>query len=384
MAVVALCRRGQVVTGRNNTQGSALGLPRTLATACAILIAAIACWAFWTAATRPLNLDFVSFWSAGRLVLEGSPNSAYDIAAHHRAEMRIVPEIGTLPFPYPPPFLALVTPFALLPFAAAFVLWVLLTGGFYAASARRLAVWPYVLANPAILVDAMIGQTGLLAGGLIIAGAVALAEAPFTGGAMLGLMIFKPQLALMLPVALLAARQWRAIAGAALSAIALLFLGLLLFGPGAYIGFCQMLPRYAGYVQQARWNWIELASPFALARFFGVGPGISLAIQLVAAFLGVALTWIAWSRNWEAKIAILACATLLGSPYLFTYDAVLMIVPAACFIEQRRFWLAGLLWLLCALPVAHVFSLYDGPNTIPLAALGSLIIVAVSSIHQST
>jgi hypothetical protein len=355
-----------------------------LATACAILIAVLACWAFWTAATRPLNLDFVSFWSAGRLVVEGMPNAAYDVAAHHRAEMQIVPGIGTLPFPYPPPFLALMAPFALLPFAAAFVLWVLLTGTIYAAAARRLTAWPYVLANPTILVDAMIGQTGLLAGGLLIAGAVISAEAPFTGGVLLGLMIFKPQLAVMLPVALLAARQWSSIAGAAVSAIALLLLGLVLFGPTAYAGFFQMLLRYSGYLRNARWNWTELASPFAFCRYFGIGVGLSLALQLVIALSAASLTGIAWWRDWETKIPVLACATLLGSPYLFTYDAVLMIVPAAYMLEQRRFWLVGLLWLMCALPVAHVFGLYDGPNTICFAAACSAGLLGTSPFREPT
>ena len=367
-----MCTAGATRVTGNHPHRSALGLPRTLAAACALLFAAISCWALSTAATRPLDLDFVSFWTAGKLALEGLPNSAYDIAAHHSAELRLVPHIGILPFPYPPPFLAVVAPLALLPFAAAFALWVLLTGGLYVFSARRLAPFPYPLANPPILINAMIGQTGLLTAGLIIAGLSALPAAPFAGGALLGLMIFKPQLAIMFPVALLAGRQWRAIAGACLSSVLVLLLGLLLFGPASYEGFFRMIPRYAGYLQQARWNWIELASPFAFARYFGIGNGASLSLQILVAIAAAVMTWLAWSRNWEEKVAILASATLLASPYLFTYDAVLIIVPAATFIAQRRFWVAGLLWLLCALPVAHVFSLYDGPNTIWLAAAGSM------------
>jgi hypothetical protein len=359
----------------NHPHRSALGLPRTLATACAILIAAITCWAFWTAATRPLNLDFVSFWSAGRLVLEGAPGAAYDLAAHHNIETRVVPQIGILPFPYPPPFLAAVTPFALLPFAAAFILWVLLTGGFYLLSTRRLAALPYLLANPIILVDAMIGQTGLLTAGLIICGLILLPASPFAGGALLGLMIMKPQLAVMLPVALLAARQWRAIAGALLSSIAALLFAFLLFGPGVYEGFFHMLGRYAGYLQQARWNWIELASPFAFARYFGVGSGAALSLQVLTGAVAAAMTWLAWSRNWEEKVAILASATLLASPYLFTYDAVLLVVPAAQLIARQQFWSAGLIWLLAALPVAHVFNLYQGPNTIWLASTASIVML---------
>jgi hypothetical protein len=356
--------------------GSAVGLPRTLATACAIFIGAVVGWGFWTAASRPLKLDFLSFWAAGRLVLQGTPISAYDLAAHHRVEAQIVGGISILPFPYPPPFLALVTPFALLPFAAAFICWVMLTGGIYGVFAKRFAPLPYALANPLILVNAMIGQTGMLAAGLIIAGLSFLPATSFAGGAILGLMIFKPQLAIMLPVALLAGRQWRAIGGAAFSSTAALLLGLVLFGPAAYVGFFQMLPRYAGYLQQARWSWVELASPFAFARYFGINFAVSLGIQIVITLIAAAVTGMAWRRNWRSKNAVLACATLLASPYLFTYDAVLMIVPAAYFLAERRYWLTALLWLLCALPVAHVFNLYNGPNTISLTAAGSLVLLA--------
>jgi hypothetical protein len=355
---------------------SRLGWPLTLASAFALTIVSFTVWGFGTMVFHPKGVDFVSFWAAGRMVAEGHAVQAYDILAHRRVELAVAPDTGLMPFPYPPPFLALMAPLAILPFALAFIVWVLLTGGLYAASARRLAPLPYVLANPSVLVDAMIGQTGLLAGALIIAGAIALAETPFAGGVLFGLMIFKPQLAVMLPVALLAGRQWRAIAGAALSSISLVLLGLILFGPSAYAGFFHMLSHYAGYLRQARWNWIELASPFAFARYFGVPQSISLGIQLICAFAAASLTWAAWWQNWQTKIPILACATLLASPYLFTYDAVLMIVPAACFLAERRYWLAGFLWLLCALPVAHFFDLYQGPNTIPLAAGGSLILLA--------
>jgi hypothetical protein len=92
------------------------------------------------------------------------------------------------------------------------------------------------------------------------------------------------------------------------------------------------------------------------------------------------MTWLAWSRNWEEKVAILASATLLASPYLFTYDAVLLVVPAAHLIGRQQFWSAGLIWLLAALPVAHVFNLYQGPNTVPVASTLCLCLLAVPHI----
>jgi hypothetical protein len=47
-----------------------------------------------------------------------------------------------------------------------------------------------------------------------------------------------------------------------------------------------------------------------------------------------------------------------------------MIIPMGFWLtDQPRGRLAGLLWLLCFLPVAFYLNLYRGPNTVPLAAI---------------
>ena len=263
-----------------------MGLPRTVATGMALLSIAFAVWGFWTNFVEPAG----SFWAAGRLALSGHASAAYDIAVHRQIEQAIVPSVGLLPFPYPPPFLMIVAPFALAPFGWAFVAWVVSTCIFYAASAKRFAAWPYALANPPALVDFLIGQTGFLTGGIILLGLGLLQSAPFAAGAILGLLLIKPQLAVLLPVAMLAGREWRAIAGAMLSFFAMIAAGLLLFGLEAYRGFLEILPHYVGYMRHNSWNWGELASPFALLRYFGVAPAAALAAQAVVAAAAALLT----------------------------------------------------------------------------------------------
>lgn len=358
---------------------SRLGWPRTFAIGVAILFVVFALWAFILHLTQPQGGDFVSFWAAGRMTLLGNGAKAYDLAAHRAVELSVVGRTGILPFPYPPPFLLIVTPFALMPYPVSFVAWVVATALSYVLAARKVARPEYAIACPPVLVDFLIGQTGLFFGAIFIFGITLLPLNAFLGGALLGLMVMKPQLALMLPVALLGGRQWSAILGAAFSSGVAILMGLMLFGPGSYEGFLQMIPRYGHYLQEARWNWIELASPFAFARYFGIAGPTSLVFHLAIAAAAAAITWVAWSRNWKEKVPVVASATLLASPYLFTYDAVLMIVPAAYFIAQRQFWLVGFLWLLCALPVGHFFGLYDGPDTIPLATI--LAIGALAAPH---
>jgi hypothetical protein len=103
---------------------------------------------------------------------------------------------------------------------------------------------------------------------------------------------------------------------------------LVLFGIDAYRGFLEILPHYVGYMRQGSWNWVELASPFAFLRYVGVGAPAALIAQAFIAAGATAITFIAWWRIWEEKVGILAAATLLMSPYLLTYDALLLIVPA--------------------------------------------------------
>jgi len=69
---------------------------------------------------KPIGTDFSSFYAAGSLALEGRAGEVYDMAAHHAREQQIfgaaVPYYGWL---YPPLFLLVVTPLAVLPYPAA-------------------------------------------------------------------------------------------------------------------------------------------------------------------------------------------------------------------------------------------------------------------------
>jgi hypothetical protein len=362
---------------------SRLGWPLTVATALALVLIAFTAWAFWTIRFHPEGIDFVSFWSAGRMVVDGDAAAAYDIAAHRALELTVAPGTGLMPFPYPPPFLLIVAPFALASFATAFMLWDLVGAAFYIFAGRRVAPAIYVLANPPVLVAMMIGQSSLFTAGILILGLTLVANSPILAGAVLGLLIVKPQLALMLPVAMVAGRQWRTIAGALLSSLALLLLALLLLGIDSYRGFFAILPTYTGFMQRGSWDWATVASPFGFARYFGAGFSIAIAVQAAFALAAATVTAIAWAKDWEQKVPILAAATLLATPYLFTYDAILLLMPAGVLIRQQRFGQLAILWVLATLPVLTGYNLYAGPNTIPLACLFSISLMAAPDLKSS-
>ena len=346
---------------------------RAVATALALLIAMFWLWTWSMQLTAPYSTDFLSYWAAGRLTAEGDPAAAYDIARHRAVELGVTQFGGLLTFPYPPPFLLVLMPFGLAPYHWALAGWVIATATLYLVAVRRIVPIPYAFSHPSVLLNAWIGQIAFLTSGIFIAGTAMVRRRPFVAGAILGTLIIKPHLALLLPVAVIASRQWTAIAGAALSSLALLLLALVLLGAETYAGFFAMLSVYAEMMTTSKWPWTELISPFAFARSLGVDQTAALVIHVMVALSAAVLTWKAWSGEWDEKVPILAAATLLIPPYLFTYDGLLLVVPLAFWVTaQKRPLLVPVVWLLCALPIARFLFGYAGPNTIPVAAIVAL------------
>jgi hypothetical protein len=343
---------------------------RTVAIGYAIVFVIIMVWTWLIIFIDHKASDFLSYWAAARLAVTEAPALAYNISVHRALELSVADPKGLLPFPYPPPFLLMIIPLGLMPYWLAFAVWIAATAALYLFVSRAIAPLAYRLAHPEALANALIGQSGFLTTAIFIAGMRALERKPWVGGGILGLLVIKPQLALILPIALLAGREWRAIAGAAVSSIAILLLALLALGMDAYRGFFAILPVFIDAMATSRWPWNELASVFAFARHLGVPQQPALVLHAIIALGATALVWRAWSRKSELRVPVLAAAILLIPPYLFTYDALLLIVPMGWLIVRERApWVIAVAWLCCLLPIVTYIGFYQGPNPIPVAAL---------------
>ena len=342
----------------------ALLLPATIFS----VMVALACW---TAFNDPPPIDYFSFWSAARLVLKG------DAVAAYASQPSIFGAL--MPLAYPPPFLLLVAPFGLLAFAPAFLAWTILTGALYLFAAgeegRRMA-----LASPPALSSGLVGQNGFLTAGIFLIGLRLVATRPLVAGLILGLMVIKPQLALLLPVALVAGRHWTSIVGAAASSVSLLVLAGAVFGVETYVGFIDVLGRYSTMLNGGRWPWNELASAYAFVRWTGIGEYPALAIQVAAAIVAALAVWTAWRKDWPTKLPIAAAASLLVSPYLFTYDAVLLVAPLVWLARRKPGW-AVAIWCLALLPLLRGLG-YAGPNGIAPAAMVALAVMVIAEMRD--
>lgn len=343
---------------------------RLLAMAVSLCFLFLVVTALVTILRDPYQMDFISYWAAGRLGLEGQAPLAYDFNAHRAVELQATMVAG-IPFGYPPAFLILAAPFALFPYPPAAVAWVILSWAAYALAVWRWApkAWWLAMAMPPLLINAITGQAGFLIAALFIAGTVLLPKRPLLGGVLLGLMVVKPQLGIVIPFALAAGREWRAFAGAALSAGGFLLLGLLLFGVESYRAWLGNAGLYSSVVADGLAGWQRMASVYAALRFDGLGAAPAWAAQAIVALAAVAAACMLWLRKaeWGARAGALATATALASPYFFFYDTLLLIVPFAWLVMRGANAIAlASCWALLLLGLLQALGWSGGPNLAPL------------------
>ncbi|TPG49070.1 glycosyltransferase family 87 protein [Sphingomonas glacialis] len=309
---------------------------------------------------HPTSVDFLSFWGAGKLALGGAAASAYDAASLHALQIKVAAfDAGDMPYPYAPAFLLLLLPFALLPFPVAMGAWSAVTLPLYAVVARRFAPrsgW-LAVAFPPVFVSIAIGQNAFLTAAAFLGGLTLLAHGrKVAAGMVLGCLILKPQLALMLPVAMLAAREWRVIAGAAISSLAILLIGLLVFGTAASVAWLAQMPLYMHIARDGLVGWHKLTSLYAAGRQAGLSETAAMVVHSAVALGAAGLVADIWRSDAtpSAKAGVLGAATMLASPYVYMYDA-LMLLPAFVFLVERRAPVAvvGSLWLL---PIAGILQ----------------------------
>ena len=343
----------------------------------------------------PLALDFDAFWSAARVALEQGARLAYDngaIEAFERAHTDMTAP-GYLAFYYPPSFLLLCLPLALLPYAVALLVFEGVQAALLWPALKRIldagrpgAGWGWlpVLAAPGFTMNVFSGQNGGLSAACLAFAMLTLDRNPWLGGACLGLLSCKPQLAACVPVALLAARRWRAAVAAVVAGGVLAVLATAVLGVGAWQGFLQNAPAARGDIETIAMKWPMMQSFYAGIRMagFSVHAGYAGQAALAAVALGL-LVAVCWRRPGAgAEMAALAAAALLVTPFLYDYDLVLLVVPLAWVAgdASRHGWLPGeqAVLLACYLApfAARACGLTLGIAIGPPLVLALLVVVA--------
>ena len=327
----------------------------------------------------PYLMDFLSYWAAGVIAVGGTPADAYNVALHHAVQARALPFDTRLPFAYPPPYLLLLIPFGIMPYAMSAAAWIAVTLTGYVIAVRRLMpeFTAAAIAFPPVAVCGISGQNGYLTAALFIGGLSTMSARPFVAGLLFGCIAIKPQLGLLLPLAFIAGREWRMFAGATVSVILMTIFSLLAFGFAPWQGFFGQSALFASIASDGLVGWNKMASVYAALRLAGMANTPALLLHIAFAAAGAVMVWRMWSGSKDILLrgAILAPASLLISPYLYVYDQISLVVSLYWLTQQSVS--RPLIIALFLLPIATIAQYWAGGLSINPAPLLQIIILLI-------
>jgi len=291
---------------------------------------------------KPLGTDFSNVYAAGMLASNGKPDVAYDWPSEHAVEKAIfgrdVPFYG---WHYPPQFLLVAAILALVPYGWALALWMATTLSAYIAIIRVILPQPtavlVALAYPAVFVNLLHGQNGFINAALLGGALLVLDRRPLTSGVLLGLLAYKPQFGVLIPLMLLATARWTVVAAASATVLAACTVTLSMFGTKVWVAFAASTTLTRHVVLEAgSIGWEKMQSIFSAVRMWGGGVDLAYMAQGALA-LGVAagLIWL-WRSEAavDLKASALAVAALIATPYVLDYDLMILAVAIAFYVRH--------------------------------------------------
>ncbi len=269
--------------------------------------------------------DFFAIWSYANFTVTRQPINIYNNLAIQEMEFDLGGDPSRMaPCFYPPSFLMYIAPLGLLSFYKAFSLWVTTSLGLYLfASIFKQLRRPYailiIILAPATMVGVITGQTGLLASALMVGGFQLVRTRPVFAGIVIGLASFKPQFGLLIPIALISAREWKALVSAAMTVFALVVVSSFAFGWSIWLRWLAKLPEHGPWV--AHLNERFQPTIFANLTSWGVNTSTAWIIQVIAAIAVAVFIWVCFRRGvTNQNAAALFVGTFLATPYAFVYD----------------------------------------------------------------
>ncbi len=325
--------------------------------------------------------DWMVYYSAIRTYFDGKLGLLYDGAGltadlNARFASWLAHPLPLHPWLYPPHYLLLLLPFGLLsPGVSAtvflFATFVLMAAALCLLTAKAGERLLYVLSallSPAAAIVVWLGQNTFLTAALLVGGFALSNRRPLLAGVLLGVLTYKPQFWLMVPVALIAARQWKTLASAFAAAGLVALASLAVFGVGPWEDWFHLMTAPSALFNQ----WQAIAringqSLYTYAVLLGAGTPFANTVQFGGAALAALAVWRCFSRPCpdDLRIAVLLAATVFAAPHIIDYDAVLLCIAATVFISYSLrhgappgdTTLAAALWLTPLINPPSVFFL---------------------------
>jgi hypothetical protein len=336
----------------------------------------------------PLGRDFVAFWSASALALDGAPEAVFTLKRIHAYQIAAAgAPVDVTAWHYPPTFLLAVLPLAWFPYVTALVLWLLVPVVAFWAVLRKLCgndlLATLLLLFPGVTLCLVSGQNGVITAALLGGALLTLETRPVLAGVLFGLLTYKPHLAALVFPALLFGRHWQVLAVAAATGLAMIAASLAVFGTPVWMAFFGNLDFLTRVVDSGAVPWVRMPTVYAAARVMGFEAATGRIVQFVATVATAAVVCAVWYRRapiaWRA--AALALALPLATPYAFDYDLVVLIMPLAWILsddtgERSRpgdDLLIAIGWVAPAL--FWVIAMAGGPPLMPLLLVALMLLV---------
>jgi len=326
---------------------------------------------------RPLGTDFSNVYAAGTYVRDGEPAAPFDPAKQYAREQAI---FGTATqfygWHYPPFFLGLAALLATMPYWLSLLVWQGVTLVLYLLAVRAILLSPsplwggsptegargggnakedpqptasrstsstrevkkawllFALAFPAVFINLGQAHNGFLTAALIGTALAQFDRRPMLAGILIGLLAYKPQFGLLIPLVLIASARWRVFAAAAVTVALMTLAVTLAFGTDVWSAFLASTKFTRTVVlEQGGTGWYKIQSVFSWVRMWGGGIALAYALQIALTLaIAAALVWLWRSQAaFPLKAAGLLIGSLLATPYSLDYDLMLL-APAIAYL----------------------------------------------------
>ncbi len=352
--------------------------------AAALVAAGYDAW-LWMASYAGDNFhnDFTFYYAAARLGQAHGWGGLYNLDLQQQQLDAIGSQIRIAQlarYVSPPPLAWLVVPLTALPFRVAYWLWsaLLLAAlgvAWYLTSPGRSRLRIILLGAAAgwlpIVYGLQLGQPALLvAAGVAGCGALLRRDRQVVAGALLGVIVLKPQLALLVPAALLVTGRWRAFAASAVVLAALAAMSAIALGPDgvstymARLSFATTVPENQSQTLAA---WIHNLTATRV-------------VEAVIFAWTLALAYRLRSRGTDAVIAIALVGGLAASPYTHYDDLTMLGLAALLYVRtsQTRWTIAYVIAMVVA---GEGFPIW-GAGPVLVMELGALVLWSVAAVRD--
>lgn len=342
--------------------------------------------------------DFFAIWTYAKLAFAGRSVELYDTSQMYAAQVALgLPTIEVLglspslgmpfPFPYAPTFILMLWPLGVLSYNGAAAIWVGTTVLLYLYAVGHgtrpwwvIVVW--ALAAPTSVVNVSFGQSGFLSAALLIGGLRSMERRPLLAGILFGLLTYKPQFGIFVPVALVAAGHWKTIAAAFMTVATLVGAATMAFGREIWTIWVHSLPGYLSWYDHNAGSRPMRFSIRDNLESLGCPPHFLYLVQVGAIVGAICVVWMVFRRGpREFAVAALIAATCAVTPHGIVYDLPMLTGAALLYLEYRVRVAAQLTLIEVAItlltlgfPVATLWSVHVPLDSVVITAFLALVL----------